>query len=98
MKDEEKETIVSDNKGSGAGKILSVHYDYIEKPCAYIGCGDRRLHHEQTDTPRGKRMIKVPKDHEGPVYCSLTCMFMDPNNNQSVSSNEPFKYFGDEDE
>lgn len=45
-------------------------------PCAYSACGDRRIHHEDPDTPRGTQLVKVPDGHRGPAFCSITCSML----------------------
>ena len=45
--------------------------------CGYKDCGNRRVHHERQDTPRGTQYIDVPDDFKGDVaYCSITCACM----------------------
>ena len=39
--------------------------------CAYAHCGDRRVHYEAPDTPRG------PQPTDGYRYCSITCAVLD---------------------
>jgi hypothetical protein len=43
--------------------------------CSAEGCGDRRIHHERPDTPRGTQYIDVKANHRGPAFCSLNCYF-----------------------
>lgn len=48
-----------------------------EVSCSYEGCSDRRIHWSRPDEPRPRRIIEVPDDHEGPMYCSITCACYD---------------------
>lgn len=45
--------------------------------CSYEGCGERRIHHERPDEPRGKVLVEVPDGHDDETYCSITCAAMD---------------------
>ncbi len=45
----------------------------VKVPCSGPNCGERRVHHEQPDTPRGTQMVEVPTTYHGPVFCSMEC-------------------------
>ncbi len=47
-----------------------------KQQCAGPGCGDRRIHHESPDVPRGPQFCEVPDDFAGDAYCSLSCAIM----------------------
>lgn len=51
----------------------------MKRPCSYALCGDRRIHWETPDEPRGTQYVEVPDDYpvDRPVYCSITCSVMD---------------------
>jgi len=49
----------------------------MKKYCSYKHCGERRSHFTQQDTNRMQQVVEVDDDHEGDVYCSLTCSMMD---------------------
>ncbi len=44
-------------------------------PCDSPGCGDRRVHFERPDEPRGTQYCEVKANHAGPAFCSLNCYF-----------------------
>lgn len=46
--------------------------------CSYEKCGERRVHWEQPETPRGQQKIEVPDDfpEDRKVFCSITCACM----------------------
>ena len=44
--------------------------------CKYSECGDRRVHYEHPDVPRGTVRFEVPDDVQF-GYCSHTCALMD---------------------
>jgi len=48
-------------------------------PCCYPDCGDRRIHHDCQDVPRGHQSVEVHLDapEDAPVFCSLTCAISD---------------------
>ena len=48
-------------------------------PCKHEKCGERRVHHDRPDTPRGVRFVDVPDDftEDDPVFCSITCAVLD---------------------
>lgn len=45
-------------------------------PCAYSGCGDRRVHFTLPDIERGQQTVEVEDDFLSETYCSLTCMIL----------------------
>ena len=48
------------------------------RDCCYEKCGERRVHHERQDEPRGTMQIEVEDDYpdDKPVFCSYTCGLM----------------------
>lgn len=44
-----------------------------EVVCAAPKCAERRVHHEQPDTPRGPQCVRVRANYIGPAFCSITC-------------------------
>lgn len=60
--------------GADAGSNPAVPAKFMKKiPCANATCGERRIHHERPDEPRGTQMVQVADDYEGRVYCSIEC-------------------------
>lgn len=45
--------------------------------CSYVNCGDRRIHWEKPDVPRGPQHFEIPDDYVGPAYCSIECAYYD---------------------
>jgi len=48
-------------------------------PCCYPECGNRRVHWERQDEPRGTQSVDVDIDtpDDAPVFCSFTCAISD---------------------
>ena len=48
-------------------------------PCKNPECGNRRIHYERQDEPRGTQYIEVSEGttENDPVFCSITCACMD---------------------
>jgi len=64
--------------------------------CPAPGCWDRRVHHEQQDTPRGAQRIDVPEDWTpdmGIAFCSLTCAAMAGLRPINISKGTGWQYF-----
>jgi hypothetical protein len=47
--------------------------------CKNEGCGNRRVHHDMPDKPRGAVSVEVDDDYpeDGAVFCSYTCALLD---------------------
>ena len=45
------------------------------RDCDNPRCGDRRVHHDMPDTPRGQRQLVLPDDYPDNkvCFCSITC-------------------------
>lgn len=46
-------------------------------PCSYHACGERRVHYEHPDVPRGPQTVEVLDDFIGKAYCSIECAAYD---------------------
>jgi hypothetical protein len=55
--------------------IVGTRMGMKKLPCASPICGERRVHHERPDTPRGQQYCEVRANHTGPAFCSLNCYF-----------------------
>jgi hypothetical protein len=51
----------------------------VKLPCKFPRCGERRIHHDRPDEPRGTQLVEVPDttSEYDPVFCSYTCAIAD---------------------